>query len=245
MREKLFAVPLSSARLDDKGRLVVDVTKEQLKQTPGFDRKRWPDWNSSAYRAELEGRYGAPPAEANARFRRASDLLKSQVRDKNLADIGDIKDIVVDLSKSRVHYVVAKFDRAWTPNDKLVALPMSALGAVATMPPPQRSADPSAPPRNPSSVLALETPSGPSKGTASATNPPSSVETRPPPIDPLGVMAIPKKPLKTTTSYADDEDLVYKGTREQLLDAPSFDRRSYPDLRDAARRAEFDRRLMR
>ena len=40
---------------------------------------------------------------------------------------------------------------------------------------------------------------------------------------------IEPEPLKTTTSYADDEGLVFKGTREQLVDAPEFDRKRFPD----------------
>ncbi len=245
LRDKLFAVPLSKLHADDKGRLTLDATKQQIESAPGFDRAHWPDWNAGAYRTEVDRRYGATPAEAHAKFRRATELMKSQVRDANGADIGDISDVVVDIGQSRVHYVVVKFDRAWNPHDKLVALPMSALGAVATAPPPAHKADSAAPHRNPSEVLSLETPGGKSLGTASATNPPSGVPTTPPAIDPNQVARIDKPPLRTTTSYANDEDLVFKGTREQLEDAPAFDRDRYPDLRDAGRRAEFDKRLAR
>jgi sporulation protein YlmC with PRC-barrel domain len=241
--DKLFAVPLAKLRAD-KGRLILDATKEQIESAPGFDRSRWPDWKTGSYRAEVDRRYGATPADARAKFRRASEVLKSQVRDANGAEIGNIKDIVVDVPQTRVHYVVVEFDRAWNPRDKLVALPMSALGSVATAPPPSRNADSAAPPRNPPEVLSLETPGGPSRGTASAINPPPGVQTTPPAIDPkAGVARIDRPPLGTTTSYADDEDLYYRGTREQLKDAPEFDRHQYPDLRDASRRTEFDRRL--
>jgi sporulation protein YlmC with PRC-barrel domain len=237
VRDKLFAMPLAKVGVDDNGRLVLDATKEQLESAPAFDSTRWPDWRAGAYRAQLDRAYGNETAAADARFRRASELLKAQVRDANGADIGDIRDIVVDIPKSRVDYVVVEFDRAWNPNDKLVALPMSALASVATARPPAANADSAAPPRNPPGVLSLETPSGPTKGTASAVNPPGAVETRPPPIDPQADVArIEKPPLETTTSYADDEDLVYRGTREQLRDAPTFDTKRYPKLGDAGRR---------
>lgn len=240
--DKRFAVPLAKVRVDGKGRLVLDTTKEQLEAAPSFDDRRWPDWNAGAYRADLDRAYGAAK---DARFRRASDLLKAQVRDANGGNIGDIEDIVVDLAHSRVHYVVVEFDRAWNPNDKLVALPMSTLRAVATAPAPAHNADSAAPPRNPPPVLALQNPGGPSKGPASATIPPGGVQTRPPAMDPREVTAIPKPALPTMSSYADDEDLVYAGTREALEHAPAFDKGRYPDLRDAARRADFDRRLAR
>jgi sporulation protein YlmC with PRC-barrel domain len=246
LHDKLFAVPLSKLHAGDKGRLILDATSEQIESAPAFESARWPDWQASGYRAEVDRRYGATPAEAHAKFRRASDLLKAQVRDANGADIGDIKDVVVDIAQSRVHYVVVEFDRAWNPHDKLVALPMEALRAVATAPPPARNADSAAPPRNPPEVLSLETPGGPSRGTASATDPPSGVRTTPPAIEPKdGVARIDTPALGTTTSYADDEDLYFDGTREQLKDAPQFDRRQYPDLTDTSRRAQFDRRLSR
>ena len=242
--DKLFAIPLSQARPDGKGRLVLDATKDELKSAPAFDAKRWPNWTTDPYRAEVDLRYGAAPADAKARLRRASDVLKAEVRDANRADIGDIEDMVVDFGSGRIHYVVVEFNRAWNPNDKLVALPMTALRDAASAPPAQRNDDAAAPPRNPPKALSLEAPSGPTKGPASATIGPGGVQTRPPAIDASGgVQKLERQPKDTMTSYADDEDLVFSGTREQLRDAPAFDRKRYPDLTDATRRQAFDRRL--
>ena len=64
------------------------------------------------------------------------------------------------------------------------------------------------------------------RSAASAVNPQGSLETRPLAIDPKAgatVQPLPHEPLRTTTSYADDEALVFKGTREELRDAPAFD----------------------
>jgi len=234
--DKLFAMPLSSVKVDGQGRLVVDATKESLASAPSFESSRWPDWNSSAFPRVPDERDATSATAAaerrDARFRRASDVLKAQVRDANAADIGNIEDMVVDLGDARVRYVVVKFDRAWNPDDKLVALPMNQLAAVSTAPPVRNDLDSASAPRNPPGALSLETPSGPSKGTASAVNPPGSLETRPPAVDPAagaGVQRMERRPLGTTTSYADDEDLRYKGTREQLREAPAFDTRQYPD----------------
>jgi sporulation protein YlmC with PRC-barrel domain len=243
--DKLFAMPLSKVRLTDKGNLVLDTTKERLRAAPAFDGGRWPDWSVGAYRSELDRAYGPSTVDQDARFRRASELMKSQVRDAQGADIGDIKDIVVDLANSRVHYVVVSFDRAWNPNDKLVAVPMRALRAASTAPPPAKSADAASPPRNPPDTLALQTPGGPSKGPASATIGPAGVQTRPPAISPKDVQRIPEPAKQTMTSYADDEDLVYAGTRESLRDAPELDADRYPDLADPAQRRDFERRLAR
>ena len=229
--DRLFAMPLSQARPDDKGRLVVDVDKKRLESAPSFESGRWPDWNDKSYRERIDRQYASTAADANARYRRASDVVKAKVRDVRGGDIGHVKDMVVDIPASRIDYVIVEFDRAWTPDDKPVALPMSAFADGTTA---RRTADAeaSAPPRNPPPALALTNPSGePTQGTASAVEPPEGVRARPPALDPAPDAAprpIERRPLPTTTSYADDENLVYKGTREELLRAPAFDESRLP-----------------
>jgi sporulation protein YlmC with PRC-barrel domain len=229
--EKLFAVPLAKLRPDGKGKLAMAIDKSARESAPAFDSRRWPNWNDASVRTPIDQRYGVQSSDVNARFRRASDVLKTKVRDSHGADIGKISDMVVDVGGSRMRYAVVKFDRAWNPNDKLVALPLGALADAATTPRQEPQAQAAAPPRSPPPVLAFESPPEPTKGTATAVNPPGSVETRPAPIDPAqgaAVRRLERPPLKTTTSYADDENLVCKGTREQLIDAPAFDPKQYP-----------------
>ena len=226
---KLFALPLSKLHRDAKGKLVVDVTRERLAASPRFDQA--PDWNDDTYRATVDRAYGLPSEQRNARFRRASDVMNVKIRDNHGADVGSVKEIVVDLQTKRVDYVVVAFDRAWSTNDKLVAIPIGNLADGATFEWKAPDAHLAAPPRNPPPTLAFGS-SESTKGTASAVNPPGSVETRPPALDPApgaDVRPIEKRPLKTTTSYADDESLVYKSAREALVSAPAFDPRRYPD----------------
>lgn len=219
--EALHAVPLSRVRVDAQRTLALDLTGQDLAASPAFDERKFGD----ATRVQV-----TRPADAgrvNAKYRRASDILKAKVRDSHGGTIGKIDDLLVDVQASRVEQVVVKFDQAWNPSDKLIALPMSAFadGATAGFEAPVASG--AAPPRNPPPPLALLNPSGePTKGTASAINPPGAVETRPPAIatqrDAV-VETLERQPLKTTSSYADDEDLVFRGTREQLRGAPAFD----------------------
>jgi sporulation protein YlmC with PRC-barrel domain len=224
--EKRFAIPLAHARLDDKGKLNVDVDKAQLEAAPAIDPKRMDKPGVQATARDTAG------SEArNARFRRASDVMKTKVRDAQGGTIGDVHDMIVDVGAGRVQQVVVRFDRAWNPSDKLIALPMSAFSDGATASERSALGAAAAPPHNTSSPLALLNPSGePSKGTASAVSTPGSVETRPPAIEPArgaDSLQLERAPLPTTTSYADDENLVYKGTREQLVNAPAFDAKRY------------------
>lgn len=52
--EKLFAIPWSSMELDTENHAwVLDVSKERLRDAPGFDRDDWPDLSSVDYRHSL------------------------------------------------------------------------------------------------------------------------------------------------------------------------------------------------
>jgi sporulation protein YlmC with PRC-barrel domain len=128
MGDKLFAYPLERFKpaSNQRGKLSLDVDKEKLKGSPGFDSKAWPDLNRSDYRAQVDRHYGYQSG-TKPRFVRASDMLKGDVKDGQRKDIGDIEDIVVDVSTGKVQFVVVEFDRAWNPIDKLVAMPLRTL----------------------------------------------------------------------------------------------------------------------
>jgi len=181
MGDKLFAYPLQNFQpASDGDHLVLNVDKERLKAAPGFDEKSWPDFNRGDYRAQVDKYHGnhatAPDGtQVNApeiRFARASQMLKADVKDSINKDIGDVKDMVVNMKDGSVHYVVVKFDRAWNPVDKLVALPIRAFKSEG---------------RN-------------------------------------------------------GKDLVYVASRDELQNAPSFDKNRWPDVnRDDRFRADVDR----
>jgi sporulation protein YlmC with PRC-barrel domain len=207
MAGKLYAVPIAKAHAGDARAMTLDVRKQDLASMADTD--------------------AAPRADAGgARLRRASDVLKAGVRDSHGGRIGKVEDMLVDIAGGRVRQVVVKFDRAWNPNDTLIALPMASFadGSTRSFKAPVAAA--AAPPRNTAPPLALMNPSGePTKGTASADTPPGGVETKPPAIAAgrdAAIQPIERPPLQTTTSYADDEDLVFKGTREQLRSAPAY-----------------------
>ena len=59
MGSKLFAVPWQSMELDRVNkRFVLDSSKEQLKNAPGFDTDNWPDMASTEFATQIHGFYG-------------------------------------------------------------------------------------------------------------------------------------------------------------------------------------------
>jgi sporulation protein YlmC with PRC-barrel domain len=58
---KLFAVPWSALMLDtDNECFVLDVSKERLKEAPGFDKDHWPSMADAGWQSEVNTYYGRP-----------------------------------------------------------------------------------------------------------------------------------------------------------------------------------------
>lgn len=108
--------------------LVLDADPRRLKQAPNFDRKAWPDWNDARFRGEVDRAAGTSAAAGKAgRMLRGSQLLDADIRDPAKKNVGELEDLVLDVKSGQVRYAVVDFDQAWTPDDKLVAVPMKAL----------------------------------------------------------------------------------------------------------------------
>lgn len=65
----------------------------------------------------------APPA-ADGRLRRASRLLDTELEDHAGEDVGDVRELIVNLGTGRLRYAVAQFIPAWVAAGKVVALPL-------------------------------------------------------------------------------------------------------------------------
>ncbi len=62
MGEKLFAVPWNALTLDPVNkRFILKVSKEKLKDAPGFDSDHWPDMASTAWADTIHSYYGTKP----------------------------------------------------------------------------------------------------------------------------------------------------------------------------------------
>lgn len=68
MGEKLFAVPWSALKLDTiNKRFTLDVSKERLKNAPGFDKDDWPDLADQTLANDLHSYYGTKPYASRLR----------------------------------------------------------------------------------------------------------------------------------------------------------------------------------
>lgn len=129
--DKLFAYPVSTFKPSADGdKMVLNVDKERFKDAPGFDKDKWPDWSDNRYRSDVDRYFKADTAKAparSARMMRASELIGKNVDDRRGKDAGEIEDLVVNMNNGRVAFAVLDFDKAWSPDDKLLPVPLSAL----------------------------------------------------------------------------------------------------------------------
>ena len=59
---KLFAVPWNAFTLDSpRHAFILDVSKERLREAPGFDKSHWPDVVDAESRARIFSFYGVEP----------------------------------------------------------------------------------------------------------------------------------------------------------------------------------------
>ncbi|HRQ66574.1 MAG TPA: PRC-barrel domain-containing protein [Xanthomonadaceae bacterium] len=67
MGEKLFAVPWDALTLDTaEKRFVLDVTKDRLKDAPGFDKGHWPDMADPGWRKGIQDFYRTTTTSSSA-----------------------------------------------------------------------------------------------------------------------------------------------------------------------------------
>jgi sporulation protein YlmC with PRC-barrel domain len=136
--DKLFAYPVTQLKpgRTDRDKLTLDVDKARLKDAPGFDKDRWPDWNVAETRTQWDKFHGPGATSTstpgpNARMVRMSKVLDADLKSaEGSKDIGDVDDVVVDLRTGQVRYAVVEFERGFLKGDKLVALPMQAFTAM-------------------------------------------------------------------------------------------------------------------
>ena len=134
---RLFAIPAKELKFNatNKDKVILDIDKARLENAKYIetDRNRWPkDWNAWDDIATVSGTPVTPPSDETARAYRGSELIGKAVEDPQGKNMGKIKDLVVDLSRQKVHYTVMAFDPSFVSPDKLIAFPVTAFQLDAT-----------------------------------------------------------------------------------------------------------------
>lgn len=127
--EKLFAVPLKELSMDgDKKMLRYSEASRQKMEMVGVDKADWKKAvDNRRYVDGLDENYDFKPPTGTSRSFRASELIGKNVNSRAGKDIGDIKELVVDLAQAKVSYAVLAFDPSWTAGEKLYAFSLTAF----------------------------------------------------------------------------------------------------------------------
>lgn len=130
--DKQFALPAGRLQPGQRERdpLILDVSKQELENAPGFEPDKRPNFSDETYRGAVDryflkeehGRHTA----GGARLMSAEQLIGKDVNDRAAHEVGEIEDLVVNFGTGRA-YAVLEVNDVLKPKDKLVALPLKAL----------------------------------------------------------------------------------------------------------------------
>jgi len=115
MGEKNYAFPISQLKQgQDRNQFTLDVDKQKLENAEGFAKGEWPEMD-----AEYWGRVGGqasagetqPQGQAQGQKQsmvlvRASELEGKNVQDKSGEEVGEIRDVTVDLDSGQLQNIV-------------------------------------------------------------------------------------------------------------------------------------------
>jgi len=137
---KMFAVAWDAMRFQmgqpndaDARFFVWDVTKEQLDRAKGFDTSHWPNvadpqWAATAGTRSDRAKPEVPGERPNVAFEtvfRASQIDDLDVRNDAKEDLGAISEIMVDVTKGQVKYLILSHGTILTGGNKQFAVPLS------------------------------------------------------------------------------------------------------------------------
>jgi sporulation protein YlmC with PRC-barrel domain len=145
-QNKMFAYPMHVFRTDaGNNDLLLNVSEERLEKAPGMEKERWGkrgDAIDSEYRRDVETYWEKdrterdPTAEgktvkveprANMRLARGSKLIGKNIENRQGKDIGEIKDLIIDVSSGQVHFAVVEIDDKMFKKDTLHPVALSAF----------------------------------------------------------------------------------------------------------------------
>lgn len=128
MGEKFFAIPWESLNAGPDSTLVLKVDKSRLQKAPGFDKSYWPTVADMAWASEADKWFYANVKAPDRSLGGYASRLKSAiVKNSSGTMIATVEDVIVDLVAGRATLVIVHTEKAIKPEDRLVAIPWSAM----------------------------------------------------------------------------------------------------------------------
>lgn len=137
--DKMFAVPWHALKpgldtVNNKHHIVMNADKESLKNAPGFDTDHWPNVGDAKWSADVDKFYpmaaGSEAHPAPRATARASSLVGMNVKNSQGENLGEVKDVVFDISKGQINYLAVSFGGFLGVGEKLFAVPFKSFDSA-------------------------------------------------------------------------------------------------------------------
>jgi hypothetical protein len=129
-RDRYLFVPLSVFSVSGD-KLTMAADRDKIRKAPSFAKGQWPNMGDTGWREEVDKFYASAPAPGGQpskdKLVRASEFLKKNVRNPQNDKLGDVQDIVLEMSSGRVLYAVMAAGGFLGIGEKLFAIPVSAF----------------------------------------------------------------------------------------------------------------------
>ena len=135
--DRLYAVPLQMFKFGADNKLTLNVDRNWLSQHKSWTEDKWPGMQDREYWGEGSGSAntasGGPSARAgSASMHRVSKLIGEDVENAQGKEVGEIKDVVVNLKSQKADFVLLEYDPGVTKAGKDYAMPLAAFKFPAT-----------------------------------------------------------------------------------------------------------------
>ena len=127
--DRLYAVPLQMFKPASGDKLTLNVDQAWLSQHKSWTKDKWPGMQDREYWSESGGGVSTSPG---ARMHRVSKLIGEDVANAQGKEVGEIKDVVVNLKSQKADFVLLDYDPGVTKAGKEYAMPLTAFKFPAT-----------------------------------------------------------------------------------------------------------------
>lgn len=130
--DELSMIPPEAFTRDEEGKLLkINTTKDRLLSAPHFQSSQWPDLNDQSYIDKLYESYSVVPRDktnsGTESMIRASKILNLDVRNANNDDLGEVEELVLDETITKVIAVVISSGGFLGIGDELSVVPPQSI----------------------------------------------------------------------------------------------------------------------